>query len=346
MKKLVFAFFTLYLPLPNLNYMKRAIIVLFAAILLSMSGFCQKTDSIQLINPILPNYYADPSVVNVDGTYYVYVTTDPWGADSLACWSTKNFKDWTPHTLNWPTKAACTTSLSNNNMVWAPSVIKRGNKYYIYVSVGSEIWCGVSSSPLGEWKNMLLNKPLVANDSKYYHAIDAEAFIDTDGRAYLYWGSGWDWKNGHCYVAELSDDMCSFKGEPVEVTPANYFEAPFMVKRGDNYFLMYSDGKTIDETYKVRYAVGNSPFGPFIEAENSPILQSDPLKNVYGPGHHSIMKLGNQYYILYHKHSLPFKTGTAMRQLCIDKIYFDTKNTQRILNVVPTDSLNFPNLMK
>ena len=29
--------------------------------------------------------------------------------------------------------------------------------------------------------------------TRYYHVIDAEAFIDDDGKAYLYWGSGWGW---------------------------------------------------------------------------------------------------------------------------------------------------------
>jgi hypothetical protein len=59
----------------------------------------------------------------------------------------------------------------------------------MFVSVGSEVWCGVSKHPLGPWKNPLGNQPLIPIDTtRYYHGIDAEAFIVDDGKAYLYWG--------------------------------------------------------------------------------------------------------------------------------------------------------------
>ncbi|HEX8234969.1 MAG TPA: hypothetical protein VF600_03350 [Abditibacteriaceae bacterium] len=38
-------------------------------------------------NPILPGYYADPSIVQHDGKNYIYVTLDPWGSDTLGCWA-------------------------------------------------------------------------------------------------------------------------------------------------------------------------------------------------------------------------------------------------------------------
>lgn len=291
-------------------------------------------------NPILPGYFADPSIIELDGKYYIYATVDPWGEDFLSCWSSDDFVNWTFHKLNWPTKAECTTPLSKENKVWAPSVVKYNNNYYMYVSVGSEIWCGVASHPLGPWKNALVDKPLVEYDtSDYYHVIDAEVFVDTDNRCYLYWGSGWNWVNGHCFVAELNEDMSSFKSDKIEVTPENYFEAPFMIKHKSKYFLTYSDGKTLNDTYKVRYAVGDSPFGPFKEADNSPILYTDTLKKVYGPGHHSIYTINNQPYIFYHKHRLPYVEGTAYRQLCMDSIKI---NGDSICKIVCTDKIDLP----
>ena len=134
----------------------------------------------------------------------------------------------------------------------------------MYVSVGSEVWCGKAAHPLGPWENVLGDKPMISFDTtRYYHVIDAEAFIDDDGKAYLYWGSGWGWTNGHCFGARLNDDMASFATEPVEVTPAHYFEAPYMLKHNGKYYLTYSEGKTIDDTYKVCYAVGDHPLGTF-----------------------------------------------------------------------------------
>lgn len=293
----------------------------------------------EVSNPILPGYFADPSIIELDGKYYIYATVDPWGEDFLSCWSSDDFINWTFHKLNWPTKTECTTPLSKENKVWAPSVVKYNNNYYMYVSVGSEIWCGVAPHPLGPWKNALIDKPMISHDtSNYYHVIDAEVFIDTDNRCYLYWGSGWNWKNGHCFVAELNEDMSSFKGDKIEITPKNYFEAPFMIKHNSKYFLTYSDGKTLDDTYKVRYAIGDSPFGPFEEMENSPILYTDTLKKVYGPGHHSIYTINNQSYIFYHKHRLPYIEGTAYRQLCMDTIKFADDS---ICKVECSDKINW-----
>ncbi len=88
--------------------------------------------------------------------------------------------------------------------------------------------------------------------------IDAELFVDDDCQVYLYWGSGWNWVNGRCFAVKLRSDVATFDGDVKDVTPANYFEAPFMVKRHGRYFLMYSSGVTMKDTYQVHYAVGDS----------------------------------------------------------------------------------------
>lgn len=306
----------------------------------------EETRMVELRNPIIPGYFADPSLVQYDGKFYMYSTADPWGTDFLSCWVSDDFQNWTFQTLNWPTKAACTTPLSETNMVWAPSVVQKGDTFYMYVSVGSEVWCGKAKHPLGPWENMLGDKPMIPGDpTKYYHVIDAEAFIDDDGKSYLYWGSGWNWTNGHCFAAELNDDMSSFREKSVEVTPTRYFEAPLMVKHNGKYYLTYSEGKTIDETYEVRYAVGDHPFGPFVEADNSPILKVNDSLQVYGPGHHTLFTYEGENYILYHRHRLPFVEGTAYRQTCIGNLTFDeTKN--EINNIIPYHTQMFPDLAK
>ncbi len=276
-------------------------------------------------NPINNGCFADPSIVKNNGTYYVYATIDPWGGKELGVLVTRDFKTWEQKHINWPTKEACTSPSSGDANVWAPSVVKAPNgNYYMYVSVGSEVWVGTSKFPLGPWKNAKTdNTPLIPG--KYFpgfHMIDAECFIDTDGQAYLYWGSGLKWVNGHCFAVKLGRDMASFVGKPKDITPPNYFEAPFMYKRNGIYYLMYSEGKAIDATYKVRYSTGKTPFGPWKEGVNSPILSTSPDSTTYGPGHHAVFTAGKQTYILYHR-ILPQKKDYVLRQLCIDSLNFD-----------------------
>ncbi|GGB19094.1 hypothetical protein GCM10011380_05810 [Sphingomonas metalli] len=275
-------------------------------------------------NPVLPGYFADPSIVHDGGRWYIFATIDPWGDDRLGLWTSDNGRDWRFSTPEWPTKQAATGPTSGGAKVWAPSVVKAANgRWYMYVSVGSEVWVGTAPSPAGPWRDAHGGRPLIARDfAPQYHMIDAEAFVDRDGSAYLYWGSGLNWVNGHCFAVRLKPDMVSFDGEPRDVTPAHYFEGPFMVRVGDRYALTYSDGNTTKDTYKVRYAIGDTPLGPFREAANSPILQTDASRDVISPGHHAVFRSEDRSYILYHRQALPWPQGgdAVLRQVAVDPL--------------------------
>jgi hypothetical protein len=302
--------------------------LLFASVLATLSLAAahadDRWDAPGAANPILPGYFADPSLVQHEGKFYLYATIDPWGGRTLGCWESGDFKNWTFRELNWPTKAACTSPTSGDSMVWAPSVIRAPDgRFMMYVSVGSEVWVGTATSPLGPWRDAHGGTPLIAATwNRTYHMIDAEAFVDDDGSVYLFWGSGWKWTNGHCFVVKLGADLASFDGEPRDATPAHYFEGPFLFKHAGRYYLTYSNGKTVTDTYQVHYATGPSPLGPFTEAPNSPLLTTDAARDIVSPGHHAMFHRGAQAFILYHRHRLPFVTETAFRQTCVDELQF------------------------
>jgi beta-xylosidase len=284
-------------------------------------------------NPIINGYYADPTIVKQDSVYYIYATIDPWGGEELAVLVTKDFVHFNKKHINWPAKKACTSPTSGGALVWAPSVVKaKDGKFHMYVSVGSEVWAGISEKPLGPWKNAKADNSPLINSQFFpgYHMIDAECFIDDDGEAYLYWGSGLNWINGKCFAVKLKNDMVTFDGAPKDVTPPNYFEAPYMLKRNGTYYLMYSEGKAIDPTYKIRYSTGKTPFGPWTEGPTSPILATSSDSTTVGPGHHTVFLDKGQDYILYHK-IFPQKENFVLRQLCIDSLNFDHNgNIKRI----------------
>ena len=289
-------------------------------------------------NPLIPGYFADPSILHHRGEWFVYATADPWGGETLGLWRSRDFRNWTFSTPNWPTKSAATSPTSNSSKVWAPSVVRaRDGRFWMYVSVGSEVWVGVANHPAGPWRDAHGGKPLIpGNDRPGFHMIDAEAFIDDDGQAYLYWGSGLKWVNGHCFVVKLKPDMVSFDGEPRDVTPPHYFEAPFMLKRNGRYFLTYSWGNTTTDTYQVRYAVGTSPLGPFHEPEDAPLLATDLVRGVVSPGHHAAFRWGRADFILYHRQSLPFVAGgPLLRQIAVERLRVVGDRLDR---VTPTNS--------
>ncbi|MCW3784881.1 family 43 glycosylhydrolase [Plebeiibacterium sediminum] len=323
------------------NFKFLLLIVLIVVACASPKKKSTSEETKMISNPIMDGYFADPCIVKEADTFYIYATIDPWGGEELAVFSTTDFLNFSRHHINWPTKEACTSSTSNGSMVWAPAVRKAPNgKYYMYVSVGSEVWAGVADSPLGPWKNAKSdNTPLVAKeDFPTVHNIDADCFVDEDGQAYLYWGSGFNWVNGTCMAVKLKSDMVTFDGEPIDVTPAHYFEAPHMIKRFGKYYLMFSDGKAIDATYKIGYAVGDTPMGPFTEGVNSPILTTTADSTTYGPGHHTVFTEKGQDYLLYHR-IFPQGEEYVLRQLCLDSLKFDANHN--IEKVIPKGVASF-----
>ena len=297
------------------------------AFFISLPGDAQKNNSGSDFtgNPIIQGYFADPSILAVDNKQYIYATIDPWGGDSLALWVSDDFKNWVRKPLNWPTKQLCKSPASTNTKVWAPSVVLGPDKkYHMFVSVGSEVYAGVSDHPEGPWSNVKADgSPFISTQKAInVHTIDAEAFIDDDGKAYLYWGSGWNWKDGHCYFGELNKTMDAFTGTPKDITPPHYFEGPYMLKRKSKYYLMYSEGKCTDSTYKVRYSTSLNPIGPWKEGKNSPILTSNAGEHIIGPGHHTVLKHRGKYYIIFHRIAYPPQKD-LLREICISELSFD-----------------------
>jgi arabinoxylan arabinofuranohydrolase len=277
-------------------------------------------------NPILPGNFADPCVVVHLDTFYIYATS---GREATV-WRSPDFRNWKLTKLNWPSSMELPS-------VWAPAVTRgKDGRFYLYTSTDHNLYAGVSDHPLGPFTNLLGGDSIFIQNRQWWdkmHTIDADCYLDDDGEAYLYWGSGFDFKDGICAVGILDNDMASFREQPELITPDNYFEGPHMLKRDGIYYLTYSDGFFYDSTYKVRYAVSDSPMGPFVEGKNSPILKSTPDGEIIGPGHHYTMKMGEEIYIIYHKHGYPppVNKRRLIRQVCIDRLEFDTDGSIKLV---------------
>jgi beta-xylosidase len=267
-------------------------------------------------NPVIPGWYADPEAHVYHGRYYIYPTySAPYGKQTffeafsspdLVHWHREgrilDFKD-----IPW----------STNKAAWAPTVIERDGTYFMYFSAGDGAGIGVATakSPAGPFKDAL-GKPLIKEYINGAQPIDANAFIDDDGQAYLYYG-GWQ----HANVVKLSRDMLRTEGEFKEITPEHYVEGPFMLKRNGTYYFMWSEGGWGNDSYGVAYAKAKSPLGPFVRAGK--ILGTDPAVGK-GAGHHSVFKIPGteDYYISYHRRPLE-ETDANHRVVCIDRLYFD-----------------------
>jgi beta-xylosidase len=94
-----------------------------------------------------------------------------------------------------------------------------------------------------------------------------------------------------------------------------------MFKRKGKYYFMWSEGGWTGPDYRVAYAIGDSPFGPFNRIGT--ILKQD-ASIATGAGHHSVIQVPgkDEWYIVYHRRPLTETDGNH-RVTCIDKMYFD-----------------------
>lgn len=308
-------------------------IYLVAAFLLlgAVSGFARKKhDAPGTGNPVIPGYFADPTIKKFGDTYYMYATTDGSGAGfgPAQVWTSKDFVNWTLMPMNWP----------DSHWIWAPDVIRHTDgRYYYFYCQPCIIHCGVSETPRGPWKNILGESEAVLVPDRFVtNAItqDGQTFVDDDGSVYLYWGTWGIYKGFGCGAGKMTPDLKGFTETRLipNTEAVDFFEAPFVLKRNGIYYFMYSSGSCHDHTYRVQYATSDHPLGPY--EYKGCILETNEDGTVHGPGHHSILKEGDDYYIVYHRHDNPHSNRGFHRQLCMDKMEFAADGSIR--KVIPT----------
>ncbi|MDR0724729.1 MAG: glycoside hydrolase family 43 protein [Prevotellaceae bacterium] len=302
--------------------MKKIFFLLFLAGVALYS--CQSKEVPTSGNPVFEGWYADPEGIIYGDTYWIYPTySDNYEKQTFFdCFSSKDLITWTKHPsiidtneVKWAKQA-----------MWAPSVIKKDDKYYFFFSANDVhegetggIGVAVSDRPEGPYKD-LLGKPLINEIINGAQPIDQFVFKDADNY-YLYYG-GW----GHCNIVKLNSDFTGLlpfdDGEIFkEITPQNYVEGPFVFKKNGKYYFMWSEGGWTGPDYSVAYSISDSPFGPFERVGK--ILQQDSTAAT-GAGHHSVMHIPDtdDYYIVYHRRPLN-DTKANHRVTCIEKMTFD-----------------------
>jgi beta-xylosidase len=284
-------------------------------------------------SPVLPGLNADPDVHYLNGEYWIYPTTDGfngWSGTRFKAYSSKDLVHWKDHGVVLDLGADVSWAAT---YAWAPAIAERDGKYYFYFCAEQQIGVAVADSPAGPFKDAL-GKPLVAKGGSLQgQMIDPAVFTDDDGTSYLYWG------NGHGYVVPLNDDMVSYDASKIEdITPDNFREGSFVIKRNGTYYFMWSEDDTRSENYHVAYATGPSPLGPW--TKKGTILSKRPEYGILATGHHSVVNVPgtDDWYIVYHRFALngPGRPGGdgMHRETTVDRMEFAADGT--IKPVVPT----------
>lgn len=291
---------------------------------------------------------ADPSVVRGDdGYFYSFSTAYRVLRSEDAC----NWELYSENIIKWPSWGAEVSPYDNDYNLWAPDVVKVGDKWIYYYSLSGwdkprGIGYAIADEIAGPYEDQ--GKLFSGDEMGIKNCIDPQTFVDDDGSVYMTVGSFQG-----LYMVELTDDGMGLKNG-LEYQKANKtliagydgnwdgatYEGSYIIKKDDYYYYFGSAGSCCvgkNSTYKVYVGRSKNIKGPYVDANNAKLTDSrvattngnlvlqKPMAMdgiVAGVGHNSILldDFGD-YWIYYHGYSKNDNFGT--RHLFMDKLLWD-----------------------
>ncbi|KAF2003199.1 glycoside hydrolase family 43 protein [Amniculicola lignicola CBS 123094] len=245
----------------------------------------------QLINPIIPGFAPDPSLVLVGGTYFL-VNSSFHMFPGLPIFASRDLVNWNQIGNAIHKQSQLSLGLSDTKLVplsgqktgetllatgglYAPTIRYYGGVFYIVCTnvvhrnrLGSDTTENFIISTGDIWANDW-------SDPVYFDfkGIDPSLFRDDDGKVYLH-GSGGTGPGTTINLFEidlvtgkkLSEEKTIWKG-----TGGIYPEGPHMYKKDNFYYLLISEGGT-HEGHMITMARSTAIWGPYESCPANPIL--------------------------------------------------------------------------
>ena len=306
----------------------------------------------QAVNPYLPSweYIPDGEPYVFGDRVYVYGSHDIFGGETFCLgdyvsWSApiNDLGNWKYQGISYP-KTADPLNKDGAMCLYAPDVtVGPDGRYYLYYVLDkvSVVSVAVSSTPTGpfEFYGYVHYEDGTRLGEKEGDEPQFDPGVLTEGdTTYLFTGFAGHGDNSRhgAMLTLLGSDMLTIKKAPAFVCPGDvyskgtsfeghaFFEAPSIRKRGDIYYFIYSS----EVMHELCYATSKDPEGPYIYGGvivSNCDLHIDSYKPADKPAafgannHGSIVQIGDDWYIFYHRHT----NGTwYSRQGCAEKITF------------------------
>ena len=317
----------------------------------------------QVLNPCLPEneYIPDVEPYIFGNRVYLYGSHDRFGApmfcmNDYVCWSAPldDLGNWKYEGVIYRKNQDPKNRLGLR-LLFAPDVVRgTDGRYYLYYAFDFMGIMGVAvcESPCGVFR--FLGHIRHADGTLYGRKkgdgfpFDPAVLVDDDKRIYLYAGFGTavpaivtggkklEFQGG--YAMELEEDMLTIKGEPKLLFPNHgedsfqeheFFEASSIRKYDGTYYFVYSSR----HNHELCLAVSDRPMEGFRFAgtliSNGDLFlngntDEEHAANYIGNNHGGLLKLKNEYYIIYHRQT---NRSSYSRQVCAERIPVDENGT-------------------
>ncbi len=250
---------------------------------------------------VIPGELPDPTVIEVEGTYYATGSSNAWGP-YYPIYESKDLKNWTFVDYVFREKPDWTI-----NSFWAPELFYKDGTFYCYYTARRKD--GVSMIGVASTKDIkqgFQDHGVIIEWGE--EAIDA--FVNQQGEdLYITWKAYGLTKGKPITLlgSKLNEDGLSLEGEAFEVLVADAnswerggIEGQAILERGGYLYMLYSGnaccGANCD--YQVGVARAKTMEGPWVKYAGNPILVGN--ENWKCPGHGTAVQSGEDWYYLYH----------------------------------------------
>ena len=235
-----------------------------------------------------------PEIIKYNGIYYNINMTG-----GMKIKSSKDLITWSNVATVFNTKPSWIKTELGYDGIWAPGYYIVGGKLRIYYCASDSgqrnsliglVDCKTPTSGFVD-RGMVIRSYKNSQQVSPYNCIDPNIFEESDGRVYLVWGS---YAEG-IYMQRIDPETgmlhkTDTKQYRIADAPEG-MEAPYLIKRGDYYYLFVAMGGLKKGTYYWAVGRSDSLFGPYLDKQGRPMLSGNTSRltewkdGIQGVGH-------------------------------------------------------------
>lgn len=277
-------------------------------------------------NPISTYHYlADPSCASDGDTFYILTDVDDYSPQQnynydivgLNAFSSQDMKNWTDHGMIFRSKREFGNYPDNT---WASGIaVHKGRIYIVYPNGASGVGMLTATSIDGPYTDPVkethgvnyiaasFGSSVIGGCDGIAHCFDPGIFIEDDGTGYVIFGGG---ENGQrpygnnldiIKFTENNGKITIDKNSLTRVSAQNSFEAPYIHKKGNKYYLSFNTPPQV-----IDYGMADKITGPytFVGTVIPGISAVPDAHNEGGNNHQGFAEFKGKWYAVYHDRRL------------------------------------------
>lgn len=257
----------------------------------------------------------DPVMIKAGNTYYIFAT-----GGGVAMKTSTDRITWRNAGSAFPSMPAWhkETVPDAGAHLWAPDIIYRDGKYWLYYSVstfGSRVSAiGLATTTTLQpaasatrWENQ--GMVVKTNESSNHNAIDPNVVVDTEGTPWLSYGSFWSGIKLIKLDRTTGKPAAGAELLSIATHPNGGIEAPFIIRK-DGYFYQFVSWDRccagVNSTYNIRVGRSATVTGPYLDSKGISMANSggdliDKGDSRWkGPGHNGIFMENDTVFLVNH----------------------------------------------